>query len=406
MELDVFSNLHIHTHTLITFAEVMLGIFLGALTIPSKSVVAHAFRLALLAVTFPKIIDLATNKTHSIGIWLFDQTFFTMFSWHAISHILDIALVSFLPSSAPFWIRPTPKELERMDHLRQKPSKDIIPSQDQLFPKEWEVVPHPPPFSLDRALYAIDFLTLLRPGTSWLFPWQFRAFDWSLPAFKSPHRFGKPEGSYKVAVFHCFLFLSALLYFNLLNGADGPIMSFSPFNLLNQFLLTFSAGCMVCLISGPVEALSFGFLLRQKILPTSALLNNFNQPYLSLSIEDFWGRRWHHFVRRKLTRLGSLLPYGSTKSGNAFWAYVLSGIMHSFFMARVKPEPTLSQPLSYLSLWYDSGTFWFFSLQGVGMLVERAFIPGPWKRLWLWLSIIPSGHWYIDSILQKDWILR
>lgn len=141
-------------------------------------------------------------------------------------------------------------------------------------------------------------------------------------------------------------------------------------------------------------------MISRKTVPPTALLAEYDQPYLAAGIEEFWGKRWHHKVRRHLTRISSLFPYGRTKLGNTLGAYLVSVMLHSFLMARGHPEPTIRHPTSFLPLFLDRGTLLFFGSQGVCMQIERRLIPQPWKRVWLWVTIIWSGRYYIDAVMK------
>jgi hypothetical protein len=76
-------------------------------------------------------------------------------------------------------------------------------------------------------------------------------------------------------------------------------------------------------------------------------------------------------------------------------------MLHSFIICRSKPEPSLSDPTSYLALFFDRPTLIFFVSQGLAMIVERHLVPPGLRRLWLWVTIIFAGRWYIDGILNS-----
>ncbi|PLW53207.1 hypothetical protein PCANC_09767 [Puccinia coronata f. sp. avenae] len=289
--------------------EISVGLFAGGMTVPSRSIPAHSFRLFLLVWLTPKILDYATNRQYSFGNLLLDQILLSLPGWKFLSCLVDIALLPIFVSSVPppQSIRPTQEEINRLSKLRALQetsinSRNHAPHQseqkpdqvwEEMMPRQWEVIKFPPPFSMDRVLYAFDYLTLLRPGTSWLFPWQFRAFDWSLPALTSGsvggRKFGRAETCRKLDPIH-------------------------------QLLLTFSAGCLIYLSSAPMEANLFPWLISKHIVPPTALLADFNHPYMAESVQSFWGVRWHHGVRRQITRIASLFPLGSSRTGNALWA--------------------------------------------------------------------------------------
>ncbi|KAG5574435.1 hypothetical protein H5410_054569 [Solanum commersonii] len=93
----------------------------------------------------------------------------------------------------------------------------------------------------------------------------------------------------------------------------------------------------------------------------------FNEPYLSTSLQDFWGRRWNLIVTRILrpTIYRPVLSLSANILGRK-WApipavmatFVVSGLMHElifYYLGRVKPTWEIT---------------WFFLLHGVCLNVE------------------------------------
>nr|GMD10140.1 acyl-CoA--sterol O-acyltransferase 1-like [Ipomoea batatas] len=95
----------------------------------------------------------------------------------------------------------------------------------------------------------------------------------------------------------------------------------------------------------------------------------FNEPYLSASLQDFWGRRWNLMVNRILRPTVYNLVLGvSAKYLGRKWAtfpaimatFVVSGLMHElifFYLGRARPTWEIT---------------WFFLLHGACVLVEVA----------------------------------
>ncbi|CAH7682125.1 hypothetical protein BY996DRAFT_6736453 [Phakopsora pachyrhizi] len=384
-----------------SIALILTILTIAAMTLPSASLNAHAFRFMVFCFLFPYIIHFNTSRANSLGHWSFD-CWLCLICWHFIYVTIEICLLPLISPCAPKWIKPTDEEYERLDKWRKKDKDDSV--KEPPIPKEWKTLPYPPLISWSRILYAFDIISLSRPGTSHLLRWQLRAFDWSLPAFKKPHissRFGKPECSARVATIHLLVFFASFAYiYHFVSGLTRPIESINQLSILNQLLLTISAGSWIAFSFTMLEVIMFQFVLERRISPASALTPEFNQPYLAKSIEDFWGNRWHHKYRRHFTRIASLFPYGRTKIGNVLWTFIVSGMMHSYLIARSKPEPSIKNLKSYLPIFFDSGNILFFGLQGVGLVIERTLIPTSLRKFWLWATLILTGRWFIESFLK------
>ncbi|XP_059663298.1 acyl-CoA--sterol O-acyltransferase 1-like [Cornus florida] len=101
----------------------------------------------------------------------------------------------------------------------------------------------------------------------------------------------------------------------------------------------------------------------------SELEPQFNEPYLSTSLQDFWGRRWNMMVSRILrpTVYEPILGLSTRLLGRkwaplpaTFSTFVVSGIMHElifYYLGRVKPTWEIT---------------WFFLLHGACLLIEIA----------------------------------
>lgn len=243
---------------------------------------------------------------------------------------------------------------------------------------EWYVVPHTQHlFSLRRALWACDYLFLLRPHTTWILPSEQRALEWAhkdlirASADPSSSRYGKPEDqSLLPALGKVCLMTVCVLNGHLLLIQPGAAFYSMPYHV-QAFNVAFY-GALICLSNGPFEYLTYP--LFRRILPASALLPLMNQPLLARGPADFWGRRWHAMVRRLAWRLSRLFPGGLHPVGNKLWAFVITGSMHSIILARWLPPPP--------NVWYGlvlllvPGPMAFFVGQGVLVALELALF-GP-----------------------------
>ena len=121
----------------------------------------------------------------------------------------------------------------------------------------------------------------------------------------------------------------------------------------------------------------------------------FNEPYLSTSLQDFWGRRWNLMV----TSIVRVTVYNPTRRSMThvvghkwasllavFTTFVVSGLMHElifYYMGRLRPTWEI---------------MCFFLLHGFCLVVEivlkKSFFTagGRWR-----LPCLISGHWHWDS---------
>ncbi|KAL0363158.1 UNVERIFIED_CONTAM: Acyl-CoA--sterol O-acyltransferase 1 [Sesamum calycinum] len=105
----------------------------------------------------------------------------------------------------------------------------------------------------------------------------------------------------------------------------------------------------------------------------------FNEPYLSTSLQDFWGRRWNLMVTRILrpTVYLPVFDWSSSILGREWAAlpavmatFIISGLMHEFIfyhLGRVKPTWEIT---------------WFFVLHGACLVVEivvKKAVNGRWR---------------------------
>ena len=139
-----------------------------------------------------------------------------------------------------------------------------------------------------------------------------------------------------------------------------------------------------------VSALVGRTVFRQ---PASVWPRAFNRPWMSTSIQEFWGFRWHQFMRHHFIMFGAR-PGGTLfgKPGAVMGAFALSAILH------------------HIGLWGSgNGTEFitaggFFLLMGIGVIIEGGFrsvtglrvqgwLGWSWTMLWttLWGTFIIDG---------------
>lgn len=121
------------------------------------------------------------------------------------------------------------------------------------------------------------------------------------------------------------------------------------------------------------------FAAAARALLGAELEPQFNEPYLSTSLQDFWGRRWNIMVSRILrpTVYEPVLGLSARLIGRelaslpaVFGTFVVSALMHElvfYYLGRVKPTGEISA---------------FFLLHGVCLLAEIAikkWVNGRWR---------------------------
>ncbi|XP_055815150.1 acyl-CoA--sterol O-acyltransferase 1-like [Solanum dulcamara] len=117
----------------------------------------------------------------------------------------------------------------------------------------------------------------------------------------------------------------------------------------------------------------------------------FNEPYLSTSLQDFWGRRWNLIVTRILrpTVYKPVLSLSANILGRKWAAipavmatFIVSGLMHElifYYLGRAKPTWEIT---------------WFFLLHGVCLNIEiyaKKVINGRFKLPWIIGTILTVG---------------
>ncbi|KIJ18059.1 hypothetical protein PAXINDRAFT_71482 [Paxillus involutus ATCC 200175] len=130
-----------------------------------------------------------------------------------------------------------------------------------------------------------------------------------------------------------------------------------------------------------LQAVLFVTLLQQRPSQWPPL---FDSPWLSTSLSDLWGRRWHQMIRHMLLTLGGR-PFGYLfgRLGGIIGVFLLSGIFHDIELRSVAQGNSLV-------------VIGFFVMNGVGIVLERVWkrvcgrrVGGIWGWIWTfsWLAL-------------------
>lgn len=407
-------------------------LLLSAISLPSPGTLPILFRLSLLPFLFGLAYDILLNRDYSFGSPLRD-TAFPSIAFIIVFRALDFAIINLWdPERAAHWIVPDESTVEsketptatkdqenKHDDKSETEKKSDNSSESKVMNskepcRKWRRVPYPPLWSTDRLLWALDNLMLLRPGTPWLFPWRLRALSWSQRVLESPQAtWATPEWPLLPAALQQIAHLICHAYIRRLNLDGSRPLWDEP--LFVQCALTFALGGIVTFGNAFEEALLYPIITHFNLIPPTALVSNSRRAILSSGLVDLWGKRWHHVWRRSYVRLARLMPGANNPLVHAFATFYISAVMHCILLSRLYPNPTLSNPASFLTLIFEPGVMMFFLSQGIGTVIERVWLPvrpndGMGKKLlrWLWLYfvLIGSGRWVTNTLVLKGAMVK
>lgn len=140
----------------------------------------------------------------------------------------------------------------------------------------------------------------------------------------------------------------------------------------------------------------------------------YNQPFTSMSLAEFWTKRWHLSYRRAFTRLAHPFWLLASKCLPRFTANIirvsiifsLSALLHLLTMYRLPTNEKF--PHNFL----DHNTIACFLMQPIGLVVESLFVtpltrplPGPirdtLRRTWAWGFMFWTGSYWCDVWVRR-----
>ena len=119
----------------------------------------------------------------------------------------------------------------------------------------------------------------------------------------------------------------------------------------------------------------------------------FDSPWLSTSLTEFWGRRWHQVLRELVVGLGSR-PFGYLfgRVGGILSAFLVSGIFHDI---ELRAFGGGGNSVAIVGFWM---------VNGVGIVLERVWTKTTGRRVggalgWMWTFgwLALWGIWVVDE---------
>lgn len=121
----------------------------------------------------------------------------------------------------------------------------------------------------------------------------------------------------------------------------------------------------------------------------------FNAPWRLTSLSDFWGRRWHQFLRYTFLLLGYPLSFILGRAGGVIGAFLASAVLHHIALC------PLNSPIEFW--WMLVG----FGIMAPGILAERAFHQTTGRQVggalgWVWTMswLLVGGNVIVEGFAR------
>ncbi|PWZ03127.1 hypothetical protein BCV70DRAFT_209542 [Testicularia cyperi] len=432
-------------------------LFVLCYTLPERSAWWRLFRLSSFPLLYTTLVHISFNYDYTLGNPLRDLAMPTI-TWTVLCKAVEVCII--YSRGGPKTIRPF---LPNAEH----PVTAMVESDYSKY--EWKEVDFAPLCSTERLIYAVDVIGMRRVGTSGVLPQQGRSLEWSkqalnkwaqylktrqcapseVPVHGPIRRFGQLEFPPIVSLLQFGFLYAGMRWLYALAAPSDPTVcllglfvpeSFVPHDWLRKLPLakpcklasgipnsvfalpvatrlamTCVFGAAVCFAAGIGE--SIGFPLLKRLHPPTGFLSAFDRPLTAPSISRLWARSWHGMSQRDYIHLSSLCPGSENRILYVVYAFMWSGIQHSWMFARLQdPPPTGYDPVTMLRSMFDPGMLTFFLCQAGGILLERAALDAvpvklkqqhpraisSLRQLWKVVVLLVPGPAFVDSVLKRD----
>lgn len=209
-------------------------------------------------------------------------------------------------------------------------------------------------------------------------------------------------------------FLSAAWYASLFGVLHRAVLSFTGvvsnpegstiFDQTLPFATQYLRACIISTLSAFATCFSLLMAYDLSTIPAVLFLGQdpaqwppaFDAPWRATSLIDFWGRRWHQWLRRVFLFLGGD-PLGVFfgRVGTILGALIASAVVHDIFLLVIDPD---AEPWRMLV---------GFGMMGPAMLAERAFYKVTGRKVcgvvgWVWTMawMVVLGNGMIEGVIK------
>ncbi|KDQ20073.1 hypothetical protein BOTBODRAFT_142681 [Botryobasidium botryosum FD-172 SS1] len=274
-----------------------------------------------------------------------------------------------------------------------------------------------PTSTSQRLAYSFDLLTSLR-GTSWFKDTHWDFIPSSLLAFtKTPISRSTVFKTRALSFLACYLLADVVDTITRLHPWDTTLadpITGAHLPIRSQILFSISL-CILNYIGTVLQHDAFSILAVALGAHPEAWPPMFAFPFASVSLADFWTRRWHMMFRRVFSRLAHLpwlvaakyLPMGAANAIRVLAVFATTTLLHILIIYAIRVDDAHPH-----GAFFDTGILYFFLSQPLGLIVEAVIIapvsvlfPPSFRdairRAWVWGFLIWSGRFWCDVWVRK-----